>query len=313
MKQITAILNKETLFTIKWRITDWCNYRCSYCLRMHTVQDVKPNEEELCSIAKDINTYMIPQIRTGIKMNLIGGELSFLDLPKILDNITSDKLKRVHLTTNFSNKLDYYINLYQYLKNRGTDLSMNVSYHHEYNDTEVFVKKVAELKKTCNLYALKIEYVISKETADGIDLFKSLCEKYDLDYLLEVDKTETAEFKQKYVQDSKVTLKRYTIKFDDGSEDNTMTRNQLINVHNNQFVDKVIIRNKEQRNLFKSEGFVCTAGYTYAYIKYNKVAINSSCISGKEYKPIKDFIVRTRPEPCHQGYCNLCGDISLWK
>ena len=33
MKDIVTILNNDDMFVLKWRLTEWCNYNCSYCLR----------------------------------------------------------------------------------------------------------------------------------------------------------------------------------------------------------------------------------------------------------------------------------------
>ena len=70
---------------VKWRLTDACNYRCSYCLRSCTSQqnqdislakhDYKIALESAPDIARIIN-----EMPGKVKLDLIGGEVSLFDL-----------------------------------------------------------------------------------------------------------------------------------------------------------------------------------------------------------------------------------------
>ena len=81
--KIKSIINSEKMFTIKWRLTDWCNYRCSYCLRKFKGQDSILNENKILTTAVYVNR-LVDEAGMDVKLNLIGGEITFLNLKKIL-------------------------------------------------------------------------------------------------------------------------------------------------------------------------------------------------------------------------------------
>ena len=171
---IVSIINNERLFTIKWRLTEWCNYRCSYCLRKFKGQNTKLDELKILKTAPQVNR-LIEEADKGVKLNLIGGEVTFLDLKKIISLVTSNNLKRIHITTNFSNKLEYYIDLANYLKSRNIQLSMNVSYHNEYSNLDDFVDKANKFKNSVDLYSFKIEFVVAPENENLLEDVKNKC------------------------------------------------------------------------------------------------------------------------------------------
>lgn len=79
--EIKSIINNERMFTIKWRLTEWCNYRCSYCM-----QGNKPKKDTnpilIEKISKEINkiTYKLKQQDKNIDFHLIGGKFLFMIL-----------------------------------------------------------------------------------------------------------------------------------------------------------------------------------------------------------------------------------------
>ena len=54
-KQIIAIHNNDSLLTIKWRLTTWCNYRCSYCIQFWGEKKKKTDFGHLLDTAKEVN------------------------------------------------------------------------------------------------------------------------------------------------------------------------------------------------------------------------------------------------------------------
>ena len=60
-KQVVTVINNEPLFTIKWRLTSWCNYRCSYCIQdrlQHYDKEDRTDFDRLLSVAKDVNRFI---------------------------------------------------------------------------------------------------------------------------------------------------------------------------------------------------------------------------------------------------------------
>ena len=66
--KIKSIINNERMFTIKWRLTEWCNYRFSYCLRKFKGQDTKLNELKILSTAPQVNR-LIDEAGKDVKLN----------------------------------------------------------------------------------------------------------------------------------------------------------------------------------------------------------------------------------------------------
>lgn len=296
INNIVSIINNERLFTIKWRLTEWCNYRCSYCLRKFKGQDTKLDEAKIIKIAPQVNR-LIEEANEGVKLNLIGGEVTFLNLKKIISLITSSNLKRIHITTNFSNSLDYYIDLANYLKNRNIQLSMNVSYHNEYSDLDSFINKANKFKSSADLYSFKIEFVVAPENEKMLEDVKRKCEQNKLSYLIELDKSQSEDYFKTLNIESNLEKPRWTINYNDGNSTNKITRSQLINNFENK--------------LFPSKDYYCTSGATYIYIRENKVAKNSICVHGKEYIPIENYHINKNIYKCNNKLCSLCGDFSI--
>lgn len=295
---IVSIINNERLFTIKWRLTEWCNYRCSYCLRKFKGQNTKLDELKILKTASQVNR-LIEEADKGVKLNLIGGEVTFLDLKKIISLVTSNNLKRIHITTNFSNKLEYYIDLANYLKSRNIQLSMNVSYHNEYSNLDDFVDKANKFKNSVDLYSFKIEFVVAPENENLLEDVKNKCSQNKLDFLIEIDKSQNEDYFKTLNIESNLEKPRWTIKYKDGIFTNKITRSQFIN----NFKDK----------LFPSKDFYCTSGATYVYIREDKAAKNSACVHGNGYIPIEDYHINKTIGKCNNptGLCNLCGDFSI--
>lgn len=299
-KQIVSIRNNERLLTIKWRLTTWCNYRCSYCIQWWGKKNEKTDFNRLFSTAKEINR-LIESSPRPVKLYLLGGEVTWYDLEKLVSAIQSKKLAKIAITTNFSNSTDYYISFANYLHSRGVKLGMCCSLHKEYVTPAEFVKKAADVKRKTGLDAIKIEFVLNPETESLADEIKRLCEEESVDYRFDYDKTQDDAYRSQGKNVSKDSHPRYTITFDDGSVDKTLTQNQLLNYQNGQTKD----------SKFNTEGFYCTRGMSYFYIDVDMVGEHNICFPRESYVPISEYRIKTEPQLCHKQYCSLSGDISL--
>lgn len=150
MDDIVEIIRNDDTFKISWKMTNWCNYRCHYCYMSKSVSETITNTstEQLLKIAGELDNIIEKQANSrNITLHLIGGEVGYFDLIKILDCIKSKQLSQVIIATNFSSSIKYWYKLLQYCNNRNCWLNIIASLHIEQCNIEDFIKKVKIMGK----------------------------------------------------------------------------------------------------------------------------------------------------------------------
>lgn len=138
---------KTRVFKISWKMTDWCNYRCSYCYMANAVAKGKHTSQETVEqIASKIDKLIEIQAKDKdyIELHLIGGEVCYYDLISVLDKIKS-KIVQVIVATNFSRSIDYWKGLKQYCESRGIVLNIIASFHLEQCDPKEYMAKAIQM------------------------------------------------------------------------------------------------------------------------------------------------------------------------
>lgn len=131
--------DKRNLFYIKWRLLNACNYHCSYCIRKDLDKKSIPFSE-LKEKAIFLNKVPVP-----FRLELIGGEVSLLNLEELLEKVSNPNLKAIYISTNLSKPAEYFLSLFFFLKKKGIDLELSCSLHEEECDEDEFIQKVIEL------------------------------------------------------------------------------------------------------------------------------------------------------------------------
>ena len=168
----------ENFITFRWMLTKWCNYNCSYC---NQVKGEKTAEEKLIEDAVKINE-LVKGFETPVKIRLLGGEISFYNLPELLDKITADNFKSLVITTNFSNDFSVYEELKAYCNGRNISLLINCSYHDAVTIQE-YVEKVELIKD----YAL-IQFTLTEKNQEEFLQLKTLCDEKQVVWRTDPDK-----------------------------------------------------------------------------------------------------------------------------
>lgn len=293
----------EYPFIIKWRMTEVCNYKCSYCIHPYkTLMDLDsvPLKETAVKLNNMLNRCDIE----AAKIDLIGGEVSVLDLHDILSVFDSPKLKAIQLTTNFSQPKEYYTTLSQMLTEKGIKLILTCSFHYEFETLDTYFKKILYVKDYVS--DLTCEMVSLTENQDLCKEFISRCEENKLSYMVEADLRESNDKQVLIHSGNKVVGPRYRAEFDDGSVKEYMTRNAFI-------IDKDVKENFSQRAI-RTGGFYCSDSSNFVYVKYDHIlGRKEGSDRCNNYIDIDDF-KRVTPFKCKEGsVCTICGHYSLWK
>jgi len=343
-KEIDSILDSSSIFnnyfTIKWRLLETCNYKCSYCIR--NVRNDRRNEEHLsteeyCEIAKDIALF-VNKINNfdKIKIELIGGEPSLLDLNSILISLfnNTDRVKAIHMTTNFFNTFDYYKDLYELTENNNCKFSITASFHEEYENINNYFDKILLVRDFIKNMSGNINCeIVHRENNDNIVReFKEMCISNNLEYKIEEDlingkdyNTRTSNMikSEKYYYYDKENNKlywskekkdgykicngRYLIIYDDGETESVNTRNELFAIQNTNALTGT-------RGLLIDKTYYCTAGYNFIDLVKDKVVFcrYREKIDIKDFNPINlENTLCTICSTGNNGICTFCGSLSL--
>lgn len=313
MKDIISITDLDNSdFIIKWRMTEMCNADCSYCIRKNRHVGIIPERLEeqnkrLCEVAKEISRMINSTDFHNVKINLIGGEVSILDLEKICGNFTAGKIKRINLTTNLLKPVEYYKNLCDLLHSKGIKSTVVASFHYEFQSFEKYFEKVEVLRSCFDIFGC--EMVSNVENQNLCRAFIEKCRELSLDYMVEGDLRSSQEQARKdglIVESSKkVKHDRYKVCFADGTEKNYTSRNQLLMDNNNK-------QNRWQKAIH-TNGYYCSNSHDYIYIDFDTVVgrtkTSNTCTNRMK---IEDFEV-VEPRICEAINCTLCGHQSIWR
>lgn len=312
-KKIKALLClTDTKLGIKWRFSYMCNYKCPYCIQGTHDKDLdldllKEQENVLTETAKKISDLIERSQWNSAKIELVGGEVTIYDLKKILGQITSDKLKRIAIVSNMSQSAEWYISLYDFLKERGVELGLTGSYHDTETDLETFIEKAAKINEHFKLF--KVETVSTVDNQDMVKAFQKKCIENNLDYIIENDRRWM--YRHDYEIFSLISKPgkkkdRYRLITADGETRIYTSRFEL--TLDNEIEDSVNNFGIDTR----VSSLNCSQGWDYVYVEYDKIKgrckENNKCnnvIAIENYEFIE-------PKKCFGIRCSMCGHMSLF-
>lgn len=271
-----TIIDLDEYATIKLRLTDYCNYKCSYCIRRKTIkQEGCMLDDENCLKYVDDYNRIIDELKAKtnkpVKVDLIGGEVTIL--PYLSELIAKLKADRINITTNLSRPLPI-----------DSRMSVTASFHPEYTTLDAFFSSVAYYKdKFANF---KVE-TVSFQNETHVDEFVKRAKELNVSYMVEEDLLDVS--KTGKACSSNKPKPRYLVNGNYYS-----TRNEFLKKHGENRWG-VLVTNE-----------YCSRDVNYVYIEQGEV---SSCT---KLIPIKDFHVADFHK-CYRGggVCSLCGHITL--
>ena len=293
-------------FNIKWRLTNCCNYRCSYCVRKNKVDDISnlSVDQELINSALPKVIELILDKNTSTRVELIGGEVSLFNLDYFLNTLllsTNGLVKRINITTNFSKPSSYYNNLVEICSKYNCELSIMFSWHYEYMKLNNFLNKYNELiKNEFTIY--KFEMVSTYENQDKVKEFINECEKIDIEYSVDVDVN---------IENNQDLI--FKVKRNDNHKKYKLTKTNGDILMCGSVRELLKELDEYHSRLIRLKGYYCTLDYDYLYIDKNyHVGYNEQIEACKCYEPIENFSLRKEPIVCPRG-CSLCGYMSVFK
>lgn len=286
--------NKEVI--ISWQMTYWCNYKCEYCIQRRTknVDRTFPNMPFLCEQASKINNAIEASDVTNFKLSLIGGEITYIDLKYLFDNyLTSSKISRVHITTNLSRDIDYFIDIKNYFNQKNIKVKISPSLHlTQIKNLDDFINKAKYLKS-------RVELVVSEY---NLHLLENAIVKLldaNLSPYLEIDRMST---NPKYIEEVTNNL---ILKYNLEQEDKK--KSYIIELKNKDKleVDKNDITRYLCDKSFYNSNIICSTNIRFSNNKWLKGTCKQRSILAEE-EDLKSFIHKSRCSDCSKA-CSFCG------
>jgi len=300
MNKIIKIDKNNKYFNVSWKMTLWCNQKCSYCFQNHT----KWREyAEICNVADKLNI-ILNTIDEDINLQFVGGEVTYYNLIDLLQNhLTSKNIKTISIVTNFSNTIDYFNDLNKYCKQNNISLSLVISYHPEYITIENLIDKISKLDSSIKIS--HINFVVTNENVNSLEnIFNNIIVNKDLFFnnlqLIKDQKgidPETNKIFNKLINTYQTQAPNWTVTFDNNVEKNLNRSNcQVLNQSYNGYMCDKILR-LDLDNTFRAG--VCGTNI--------KIPINEFIYKTK--KDIKKFCLTK----CILNKCPLCGFNLIYK
>ena len=301
-------INKYNL-TIKWRLTNACNYKCSYCAR----SGLRDTDNEFES-DKEIIYNAIPQVariinlknKPKVKLFLIGGEVTLFNLEELMDillsHLNSNFIDKLTITTNLSKEVDYFISLSNFLEKNGIKLQLTTSWHSEFANFDLFFEKIKVLSKIKNI-ELKLETVSTSLNKNFVEQFIDKCEALNVDYIIDPNTLEAN--KEGLILKYKKERESFKVIFKDNSYDILATQKELISKYGDLVLNKLFVK-----------GFYCSRDNDCVYIDKNmhvgftEDPFWQKGIKCKSYTPLETFVFKDKYTLCEDG-CSLCGAMSV--
>lgn len=283
MSDIIEVKKTGNNFKVSWKMTSWCNYRCSYCYMKGEVEKGNNNTpfEKVLEIASHIDNVIKVQAKgRKVILHLIGGEICYYDLIQVIDKIKSPLLSGVIFATNFSAPLEYWQKLSAYCYSRNIKPNIIASFHLEQCDKDEFVNKAIAVKarvkcvvnsKNISVYkpyfeklreaGIRIEATVERDNENSCEQLQG----EDLEYVNKLNEELQSNSKPYFV----VTTK-------DGVQ--------------HEFPTNIAFINSIDIGGYDPDGFLCTAGLDGIRINQEGKLLRAGCRHATMLRDIGDIL-----------------------
>jgi len=160
---------------IDWPLTNWCNYRCSYCPVLRDLHSdfKKPDHTEL----HNLTLARLKNLSSNFNICITGGEPCLHpQIDEIISSLVNMKnCLNVALFTNLSRSLEYYKSLAQLKTDK---LGICASYHPDFANKEKFIEKAIAIKESGNMINVQVSMIDDMSRAhELIDVMDKLIDR----------------------------------------------------------------------------------------------------------------------------------------
>lgn len=296
---------KKDYKIISWQLTKWCNYNCPYCTLKH--EDPKkmndkyhhfPKWEDLEKPAKKLNK-MIEEQDSKVEIILIGGEVTWLPLKKLMDEcLTSKKICNIRITSNMSQKLSWWEEFSDLCRARNVNLKVLCSIHlSQIKDWNAFAENAIYLGKEWPKFT-SVTGVVNNENID------SILEKF-------VD-LKNRGYEAKF---SPMIERGYDNKIVELTEENKEKLKEYVTEANSPFY--VELENKEPIKTNRMEIMICSDcnfnGFNCISDKFKYTVDGKLYVSSCQSARILTDKLESQAVKCKQNVCSMCAVERVWK
>lgn len=192
-QDINYIERPANHINVKFRLGNFCNYSCSYCIaksgKLGRIEKSAPDDSFLknCTRALLVIKNLLRNNDKRILLDFIGGETTFYPIEDILKTAKRFKIKglgdQVKITTNLSRPYSYFKNLSEQFPD--THFIMKASFHEEFVKWEDFLKKILQVSTIENM-EWEVQFTVAKSNYTLLPKIVDDCIKHNVP--LKVDK-----------------------------------------------------------------------------------------------------------------------------
>jgi organic radical activating enzyme len=181
MNEIISVLPTEEYFSLNWMLGIRCNYDCMYCSKdWHDAQSKHHELETLKAAWQEIYNKTCHHGRP-YKISFTGGELTtnknFLPFVSWLNENYKDQLFEILASTNGSASYNYYLKMFDHVKN------ITFSVHSEFIDEKNFFDKIVKLNTTKSAKSfLHVAIMDEYWNQERIKIYVDLLERNNVSY-----------------------------------------------------------------------------------------------------------------------------------
>jgi len=184
-KPIEIIPYSYPWVSIMWQVSNWCNYRCTYCNDFNHGGDYKNNDEENIKKSLDNISKLIEVYKNNgynhFKILITGGEPTFwkglIPVIKKIKNLISNEGNFISINTNLSRNINWWGDNYNLFD------EVIASYHPGITNCDDYVKKFQFLQNKIECVSrimMKSKYF--DECINIGNIIKNTCDNYYIEY-----------------------------------------------------------------------------------------------------------------------------------